>query len=171
MNVGMRLNGSTVMAVIEGPCGLSKLAVVPRLTAMTRSAIPRNCQRMKLLRCLGLARLHATKAAVAPMAMSPYPAGNANIAGRMPRASKRTKVNPTILQACADVKILGFMDRANCRNRADAANHSEKTIIGVRAAIATASPMRFESFLNRCRAEADKTKMNQPTMIPVVTFL
>src|SRR5689334_2610448 len=105
------------------------------------------------------------------MAMSPYPAGQANTAGRMPRASKRTKVNPMIRQACAEVKDLGSKDRANWRNPAEAAYHSEKAIIGVRAAIATVSPMRFALFLNRCRAEPDKAKMNHATMIPVVSFL
>ncbi len=50
MNVGTRLNGSTVMATIEVPCGLSKRAAVPRLTAITKSAIPKTCHRRKVLR-------------------------------------------------------------------------------------------------------------------------
>src|ERR1700737_1320737 len=104
------------------------------------------------------------------MAMSPYPAGQANIAGRTPRASKRTKVNPTNLHVCADVKVLGFKENANCRNFSDTANHSENTTIGVTAAIATSTPTRFALFLNTCRAEADKTEINQKTMIPVVSF-
>ena len=67
-------------------------------------------------------------------------------------------------------RILGLKDNANCRNVSDAATHSENTIIGASAAIATASPMRFESFLNKCRAEADKAKMNQLTMSPVTNL-
>src|SRR5258708_7409518 len=105
------------------------------------------------------------------MAMSPYPAGQANIAGRTPRASKRTKVNPTNLQDCTAVKVLGFKDNANCRNFPDTPNHTENTTIGgVTAAIATSTPMRFALFLNRCRAEADRTEINQTTMIPVMRF-
>ena len=40
-NVGTRLKGSRVIACIEAPCGLIKRAVVPRLTATTKSAMPR----------------------------------------------------------------------------------------------------------------------------------
>ena len=47
---GTRLNGSTIMATIEVLCGLSRRGVAPRLTAMTRSAIPSTYQRMKLVR-------------------------------------------------------------------------------------------------------------------------
>jgi|ERR1700691_5844269 hypothetical protein len=102
--------------------------------------------------------------------MSPYPAGKAKTPGRTPGASKRTKVNPTILQECAEVKTLGFKDNANARNLSDAANHRENTTIGVSAAIATASPNRLEPFLNKCRAEADRTKRNHPTTSPKVSF-
>ena len=82
--VGIKLKGSTVKASVAIPCGLISPAVVPRVAAITRSEIPSTCQRMKLLRCSGLASLFATRAAVAPIAMSPYPAGNANMPGRMP---------------------------------------------------------------------------------------
>jgi hypothetical protein len=108
-----------------------------------------------------IGNFHATKAAVTPIAMSPYPAGNAKTAGRTPLASSRTNVNPTILQACAEVRIAGSNDNVNWRNFSDAPNQIENRRIGVTAAIATASPMRYESFLNQDRAEADVAKANQ----------
>jgi len=66
--------GSTVMAAVGIPCGSMTPASVPRARALTRSAIPRTCQKMKPLRCAGLASRRAAKDAVAPMAMSPHPA-------------------------------------------------------------------------------------------------
>ena len=80
--VGTRLKGRTVIATIDVLLGLINRAVVPKVTAATRSVMPRNCQRIKLLRRMGLASFHATRVAVAPIAMSPYPAGNAKMAGR-----------------------------------------------------------------------------------------
>src|SRR6202162_5969546 len=154
------------MGAIVGPWGLIHPAVVPTATAFTRSAIPSNCQRTKELRWAGLASFHATKAAVAPMTISPYPAGNAKTAGSMERACKRTKVNPTILQAWTDVNIRGFKDSTKWRKLSEAANHTENRTMGARAAIATARPMRFASFLNRCSAEAVNAKRNQAKMMP-----
>ena len=81
---------------------------------------------MKLLRRAGLASFQATKPAVTPMAMSPYPAGQAKIAGRMLRTCKRTKMNPMIRGACRAVKVLEGKDSANWRNAGEVANHSEK---------------------------------------------
>src|SRR5207249_2781426 len=102
--------------------------------------------------------------------MSPYPAGSAKIAGNAPRASNSTKVNPTILHACADVKILEFKENAKRRKLSDAASHKKNTTIGVTAATATASPIRFELFSNRCRAEADKVERNQTAISQAMNF-
>src|SRR5438477_11284376 len=103
------------------------------------------------------------------MAMSPYPAGSAKIAGNAPRASNSTKVNPTILHARAHVKILGFKDNVKRRKLSDAAGHKKNTTLGVSAALPTASPIRFELVSNTCRAEADKAKRHQTTLSPVAT--
>ena len=81
-NVGIKLSGSTVISGVATSWGLSNLAVVPSVTAITRSKIPRVCQKIKLLRRLKFASLRAAKGAVAPMAMSPQPAGNAKTPGR-----------------------------------------------------------------------------------------
>src|SRR5207244_5916866 len=96
--------------------------------------------------------------------------GSGRSGGNAPRASNNTKVNPTILHACADVKILGFKDNVKRRKLSDAASHKKNTTIGVTAAIATASPMRFAPFSKTCRAEADKAKMNQPAISQAVNF-
>src|SRR5256886_10219220 len=77
--------------------------------------------------------------------MSPYPAGSAKIAGNAPRASNSTKVNPTILHACADVKILGFKDNVKRRKLSDAASHKKNTTIGVSAAIPDRKSTRLNS--------------------------
>jgi hypothetical protein len=74
------------MGTMEMPCGFRSGAVVPMLTAVTRSVMPSTCHAMKLARLAGLASFHATKEAVAPMKMSPYPAGTANI-GAAPHTS------------------------------------------------------------------------------------
>src|SRR5207245_10958086 len=105
-----------------------------------------------------------------PMASAHYPAGSGRIAGNEPRAANSTKVNPTILHACADVKILGFKENAKRRKLSDAASHKKNTTIGVSAPIATPSPMRFAPFSKTCRAEADKAKMNQTAMSPIASF-
>src|ERR1700722_4951709 len=98
------------------------------------------------------------------MNMSPYPAGNAKTAGRALWASSRRNVNPIILQDCAEVRIFGFNDNAKRRKFCEAANHSEKTTMGVPAANATARPIRLALFWKRCRAEADSANTNQTMM-------
>jgi hypothetical protein len=70
------------------------------------------------------------KEAVAPMAMSPYPAGSANIAGRTPYACNRTSTSPRILEDCIYVKVRGFKYDPNCRNPSEVTNHSENRAIG-----------------------------------------
>lgn len=80
--------------------------------------------------------------AVAPISMSPYPAGRAKTAGRMPRASARTKMKPISLQDCAKVNALGFNDSKNCRKPADAAYQAAKMTSGNDAASATPTPKR-----------------------------
>src|SRR5271165_3897848 len=159
--VGIRLRGNTVMAAIEGPCGSSKPAVVPRLTAVIRSSIPSACQKMKLLRCAGSASFQAANPAVAPMNMSPYPAGKAKIAGNTFRACSRKNVNPTILHTCTEVRIFGFNDNAKFRNPSDTANHSENTIRGASDATATPNPNRADPFSNKCASAAKKAATNQ----------
>src|SRR4029077_15008596 len=114
----------------------------------------------KLLRRTRVANFQATNVAVSPIAISPYPAGKAKMAGRPPRASSRTKVNPTILQDWARVRTCGFKDNTNWRNFSEVANHSTNTRIGVTAAAATARPIRFASFLNHSDAEAYRAKRN-----------
>ena len=58
----------------------------------------------------------------------------------------------------------------NFRNPLDAANHSENAAIGVIAAIATTAPMRFAAFLNKCKADANKTATNQIAINPASSF-
>lgn len=94
--VGIRLRGRIVMGAMEMPCGFRSGAVAPMLTAVTKSVMPSTCHAMKLARLVGLASFHATKDAVAPMKMSPYPAERANMAGRTPRASRMRNVIPMI---------------------------------------------------------------------------
>jgi hypothetical protein len=102
--------------------------------------------------------------------MSPYPAGQAKTLGRTFRASSSTNVNPTILQACIEVKILGFKDSAKRRNSPDPANHNENTTIGVSEATATPSPNRPDPFLNRSKADAVRAATNQTTSSPAMIF-
>src|ERR1700722_8512005 len=104
------------------------------------------------------------------MVISPYPAGNAKMAGSTFRASSSTNMNPTILQDCKEVKILGFNDSVKFRNSCDAANHNENTTMGVSEATATPSPKRPDPFVNRCKAEADRTVTNQTTSSPATIF-
>ena len=82
--VGIRLIGRNVIALVGIPWGSMTLARVPRVTAVTRSATPSSCQTMKLVRWRGTASLRATNAAVAPMVMSPHPAGQAKMRGSTP---------------------------------------------------------------------------------------
>src|SRR5580658_4781355 len=102
--------------------------------------------------------------------MSPYPAGNAKIAGSTFRASSTTNVNPIILHTCTEVRVLGFNDNAKLRNPSDAANDNENTIIGASAATATPSPNRFEPFANKCSPEADRAATNQTATSQAVIF-
>lgn len=139
-NVGIRLSGSTVIAAIEGPCGSSIPAVVPRLTAVTRSNIPSACQKIKLPRRAGSASFQAANPAVTPMNMSPYPADRAKMFGNKFRAAISTNVNPMILKICAPVIVLGFKDNAKLLNPRDTENQNAKTIIGISAATATLGP-------------------------------
>jgi hypothetical protein len=169
-NVGMRLNGSTVIGNIEGPCGSNKRAVVPRLTAVTRSSIPSICQAIKLPRCAGSASFQAANPAVAPINISPYPAGHANSAGSRLRASSTMNVNPAILPTCTAVKTFGFSDKANVRNPSDAANHTQNTIRGTAAATATPTPNCANGFKNKCASEAQKTATNHTASNPAVIF-
>src|SRR6267378_4902161 len=129
-NVGIKLIGSTVIIAVATSLGLIHLAVVPNATAVTRSKIPRVCHKIKLLRRLMFASLMAAKGAVAPIAMSPHPAGNAKTPGRSPAAYSARNVNPAILQECTNVKVRGFKDNAKFRNPAEAANQSRKMAIG-----------------------------------------
>ena len=48
--VGIRLSGSTVIGSMEAALGLMMGAVMPRVTAETRSRMPRNCQVIKAAR-------------------------------------------------------------------------------------------------------------------------
>src|SRR5208282_5575546 len=112
-------------------------------------------------RYAGSASFQAANPAVAPINMSPYPAGPANMAGSALRASSTTNVNPTIRHTCTEVRVFGFKENANCRNPSDAANHNENTIIGTRAATAIPTPNRAVAFTNKCSADAQKTAINQ----------
>jgi len=83
---------------------------------------------------------------------------------------QQQKYNPTIRQVCNAVSTLGFSDNANSRNAREAANHTANTTIGAPAAIATASPIRSESFRNKCSAEASKANTNHAPISHPVTF-
>ena len=48
--VGIKLIGRTVIALVAIPCGLMNRAATPIPTALTRSAMPSSCQKMKLFR-------------------------------------------------------------------------------------------------------------------------
>lgn len=50
MNVGIRLRGRTAKASVGTPCGLINAAVVPRVTAITKSETPSNCHTIKPFR-------------------------------------------------------------------------------------------------------------------------
>src|SRR5580692_6849745 len=168
--VGIKLNGSTVIAAMDAPRGSSKRAVVPRLPAVTRSSIPRACQKIKPPRYAGSASFQAANPAVTPINMSPYPAGHAKIAGNTFRACSRRNVNPTTLHTCTEVRIFGSNDNAKLRNPSDAANHNEKTIRGTVAATATPTPNCANGFRNKCAAEAQKTPINQTASSTAVIF-
>jgi hypothetical protein len=77
------------------------------------------------------------------MNMSPYPAGQAKIAGNTPRTCKITNVTPIILPDCANVKVRAFKPNANFRNDSEVAIHTANTTMGTPAAIPTAAPMRL----------------------------
>ena len=169
-NVGIRLSGSTVIGSIVGPLVSISRAVVPNPTAVTRSSIPNTCHPMKLVRCRGVASFHATNPAVAPINMSPYPAGNANTAGNTRRLSSTTNSSPINLQICVNVITRGFNDMTNSRKRLDTPNQNANTTIGVTAANATANPTRCASLRNKCLADAVSANVNHATRIANVIF-
>src|SRR5882762_4516357 len=158
-NVGIKLSGSTVISPVPTSLGLIHRAVVPTVTAVTRSTIPRICQRIKLLRRLKFASFKAARGAVTPMTMSPQPAGNAKTPGRSPTVYSARNASPAILQDCTKVKTPGFKDNANCRNPADVANHTRNTTSGIKTTRSNASGGTSGSVLNRYKAEADIEKM------------
>src|SRR5579862_5574872 len=59
---------------------------------------------------------------------------------------------------------------ANLRNPTEPAIHSENTTTGTKPASPTDTPRRAESFLNTCKAEAEREKINQATTSPVVSL-
>src|SRR5229473_4140094 len=169
-NVGIKLIGSADIIAVEGSLGLIHLAVVPSTTAVTRSTIPRVCQKIKPLRRLKFASLRAASGAVAPMAMSPQPAGKAKTPGRSPAAYRARNVNPAILHECTNVRVRGFKDNANCRNPTEVANHNRNTTSGIKTARPSASGGTSGSVLNRCKAEADSAKINHAAIRPPVSL-
>ena len=70
-NVGIKLNGNTVIAAIGTLPGRMNPTIVPTPTAVTKSKIPSACHKIKLPRCPGLLSFHATNGAVSPIRMSP----------------------------------------------------------------------------------------------------
>src|SRR5580693_8761456 len=74
--------GRTVMAPVGIPRGSMIPASVPKARAWTRSVIPRTCQKMKPLRCAGLANRRAANGAVTPMAISPPSSGQGEELGQ-----------------------------------------------------------------------------------------
>lgn len=169
-NVGIRLSGSSVTNAIVGPLGLMILAVTPSVTAVTRSKIPSSCHAMNLPRCSGFASFHATSAAVAPIVMSPYPAGRANTDGSARCASSTTNTSPRILQVCQAVKVCGLRDSANLRNPSEAPNHTKNTSSGTSAAIPTVTPTPCRGFSNAPCSAATRAKTNHAITRPTIHF-
>src|SRR4051812_34169740 len=125
---------------------------------------------MKPERRSALASFNATRDAVAPMAISPHPAGNAKTLGRIPYAANTTKTKPARRQLCTNVSARGFSDMLKSRNAADRVNHTRNATVGASTAMPRASGGAPGPVLYRCNAEAAREKTNQAAISAVVSF-
>lgn len=100
--IGIRIQGNVV--IVEP---ISGAVINPRLTALTRSTIPKTLQttRAYLDQLRPFIRKYANGIAVTPIKMSPTPAGIPNAGGKIPWETPHRKAIPSILHVLTATRI------------------------------------------------------------------